>query len=316
MKMVRVGVVRGGTEESGYQKSMSDGSILLRALREHDLYESHDILIDKNEIWHMDGVPTSPERLAFHLDLCISTVQYPLQHHGYVESILRSLAIRCIHSPKEALRGYIPDSLARQIESVGVKLARRLKLGESDNIVRDVHTTFSPPYSVVFVDQAGELADLYYAKHMNDLIEFLNSEESRGEGTYILEEYIPGDEWAVTVLPEFRDTLWYTLHPIFVGSVNPAFRNNVPASRSAVGEFAAPPVRQALDLYSKLTASVMNLKTPATFTFRHIEGRKPTLLRITERHLLDSNEQLLRALKENAISESEFAHMLIEKNWN
>ncbi len=316
MATVRVGVVRGGTHSRFHQKSISDGAILLRALREHEMYEPHDILIDKDEVWHMDGLPIKPEKLAFHMDLCISTIEHPLQSSGYIESILRNFGIQCMHAPKESLRGYIPDSLARKIESVGVRIPRRLNLGESNNFLRDVHATFSPPYSLVFVNRKGEMDHLYHAKHMNDLAEFLNAHEQEDTGSYILEEYIPGDEWAVTVMPNFRETAWYTLHPIYVGTVTPAYRSNAPISRSAEGRFAAPNIREALDLYSKLASSVMEINIPTTFVFRHMEGRKPTLFRIIERHMIESDETLLNALKENAIPESDFAHMMIEKNWS
>lgn len=56
--MIRIGVIRGGSNIDGYQKSISDGSIILRALREHDDYSPHDILIDKNEKIYVDGVET------------------------------------------------------------------------------------------------------------------------------------------------------------------------------------------------------------------------------------------------------------------
>lgn len=314
-KTVRVGIVRGGTEARGYQKSLSDGAILLRALREHSEYEPHDILIDKDEIWHMDGVPVRPERLAFHLDFCISTVEHPLENQGFVESILRNFGISCIHAPKEALRGYIPDSLARKIESVGVRTARRMKIGDSGNFFRDVHATFSPPYSVVFVDQKGRVQNLYHAKHMHDLAHFLDNHQSQSSGEYFLEEYVSGDEWAVTVMPRFRETLWYTLHPVYVGTVNPAFRSTPPASRSREEGFAAPSVREALDLYAKLAAAALELDIPMTFVFRHQEGRKPALLRAMERHMIEDDHSLLHALKESAIPESEFTHMMIEKQW-
>lgn len=315
MQTVCVGVLRGGTDSVDYKKSMSSGSILLRALREHDDYDSHDILIDKNGVWHLDGVPVKPHQLINKIDLCIVTIEKPLKDLGYVESVIRSLGINCIHNPKSALRGYIPESLRNAIESVGVRMSRSLEVENPDvDFLKNIHNTFSPPYSLNFVNRLGEVSHIFHASNLNDVVDVFDNYQKKEEGNYIIEEYTAGDEWAVTIIPEFRGVKYYTLHPVYVGTINPAFKSNLPKNRSAQEGFANPAVREVLDLYAKLAAAAMPNNIPITFIFRHLEDRKPVLLRAIEHYILNNNTMLLDAMQESTVTESEFLDIILKNN--
>lgn len=312
MNTVRVGVIRGGSNLRGYQKSISDGSIILRALREHDNYEPHDILIDQNEVMHLDGVPTVPSNLLHAVDICISTIAHPLSKNGSIEKIVSKFGIPCVHTPKEALRGYIPDPLKDKIRSVGIRLPRQMELDfEDENLAHKIHKTFSPPYSLTFSRTSGEMGHISHAVTIDELFALLEKETPDETISYMIEEYIPGDEWSVTVLPNFRDMKWYTLHPVYRGSIRPAFRSNTPESRSAAGSFATPKVRESLDLYTKLAAGVIDPNMPTTFVFRHVENNKPVLFRIIDRHMLEDDPEVLRALEESAVSEGEYLDTIL-----
>jgi D-alanine-D-alanine ligase-like ATP-grasp enzyme len=314
MQTVCVGVLRGGTDSVDYQKSMSAGSILLRALREHDEYNPADILIDKNGVWHLDGVPVKPHQLINKIDLCIVTLEKPLENIGYVESVVRSLGINCVHNPKSALRGYIPESLRNAIESVGVRMARSLEVENPDiDFLKNIHNTFSPPYSLNFVNRLGEVSHIFHASNLNDVVDVFDNYQKKEEGNYIIEEYTAGDEWAVTIIPEFRGVKYYTLHPIYIGTTNPAFKSNLPKNRSAQDGFASPVVRESLDLYSKLAAAVMPTNIVTTFIFRHLENKKPVLLRAIEQYMLNDSDILLKAMNESAVSESEFLDIILNR---
>ena len=312
MDLIRVGVIRGGSNTSGYQKSISDGSIILRALREHDNYEPYDILIDRDEVWHLDGVPIMPSNLTSLVDIVISTIIYPLNQNGYVENIMKVLGIKCIHVPNDALLGYIPDSLRKEIQSVGIRLPEFLEINPHDNdLPKKIHQKFSPPYSLVSKDLIGRVNHISHVNNINELFDLLNNEDFSSH-KYILEEYIPGDKWAVTVMPNFRKSVWYTLHPFYLGTINPAFRSGAKLSRSAEGRFASPAVRESLDLYSKLASGTINPSVPTTFVFHHIENKKPVLFRIINRHILTDDEELLSALRESVVSEGEYLDRIIK----
>ena len=255
MRTIRVGVIRGGRNSDNYQKSISNGAIILRALREHDDYTGHDILIDKDEVWHLDGVPIVQANLINKIDICISTTDDILEKSGSLSKILKSLGIKHVYPSKESLRGYIPDSLKEQIKSVGVRTPKQLDLDFNDtNLAGQIHKTFSPPYSLIKVDSTGIVSHITHSKNIDELFEVLEKQELDSNQKYILEEYINGEEWAVNIIPNFRDTKFYTLHPVYLNTVNPAFKSNVQISRSAEGRFATPHVHGTLDLYGKLVA--------------------------------------------------------------
>lgn len=313
MQKISVGVVRGGSDMHDYKKSLSDGSVILRALREHEEYTAFDILIDQKEVWHLDGVPILPVNLMHKIDICISTINQPLDKHGFVERIIESLGIKCVHTPKSALRGYISPMLSSTINSAGVRSSRHIKIDEyHPSLLKTLHNTFSPPYSVSFVNKLGDIKHIFDATNFDDIVDIFSHHIKPEAGEYLIEEYIAGDEWAVTVMPQFRGVKYFTMHPVYKETVYPAFRSNIPKTPGSRDRFANPSVRETLDLYAKLAASVLDIEVPTTFTFRHFPDKKPVLMRIKERHMLHDDSTLLHALKENAIKESDFLKMLID----
>lgn len=311
--MIRIGVIRGGSNVSGYQKSISDGSIILRALREHNDYEPCDVLIDKNETIYVDGVETLPAKLAYKVDLCISTIIKPLAKNISVERMLKTFNIPCIIPPTESLRGYIPDSLKQQINNAGIRTPKRLPIDFSDeNLPQLIHKTFSPPYSLIKINADGRVEDLANVVNIEKLYEILEDPKLDHSQKYMIEEYIHGDEWAVTVMPNFRGSLWYSLHPIYLKTINPAFSSTAPISRSALENSPALHVRESLDLYTKLASGVIKPQIPTTFIFRHVEKRKPVLLRIIHRHMLGDHPEVLQALEASTVSPGEFVDCIIK----
>lgn len=315
MQVVRVGVIRGGSSNRHYSRSISDGSIILRALREHIEYSAYDILIDKKEVWHLDGVPIVPSQLIHKIDIAISTIDEPLEKNGFVDKIMSSLGIKCIYTPKDSLRGYIPHHIAKEINAAGVRNSKFIQTPEYHNsLLGTIHNTFSPPYTVGFVNKWGDTGYLFDATNLDDVVDIFTYHQKPEDGEYMIEEYVAGDEWAVTVVPDFRGAKYFTLHPVYTETIYPAFRSNIPKTISSRDKFAAPVVRETLDLYARLAASTLDINVPTTFTFRHFPDKKPVLMRVKERHILHNDHTLLNALKENAISESEFIDILLKKN--
>ena len=313
MQKIRIGVLRGGSNARGYQKSISDGAILLRAFRGNEKYVVLDILIDKEENWHIDGVPTKIERLQNNVDLVISTIEFPLKKIGYVEKSLHSLGIKCIHAPKESLRGYIDDTLLQKIKEVGVKIPSRMKLDFNDtNFATNIHKKFSPPYSLVFVNKAGVVNHLCDAVTIPDLIDFINTHDNYEQGEYYIEEYIDGDKFLVTIIPNFRGVPYYMLHPKYRDTTRSAFTKQKDTALSEDKSFANRNIHETLDLYAKLVSGTLDHKNPVTYIFKYKENSKPTLFRIIERHINNNDNLLIESLDDNAISLSEYVDLFLE----
>jgi len=62
----RVGVIRGGRGE-GYDTSLKTGENVLRNLPEQ--FEGVDILVDRDGIWHRNGLPEEPHQIIRHTDV-------------------------------------------------------------------------------------------------------------------------------------------------------------------------------------------------------------------------------------------------------
>ncbi len=315
MNRVRVGIMRGGTSILGYRRSISDGAILLRALREHDEYEPVDILIDKSEVWHIDGVPTTPEKIVHKIDVCLSTIEKPLKKEGYAHVILRTLGVKVLHTPPSALRGYIPESLKEKIRSVGVRMPRHIEIGSMDDgIISYIHKNFSPPYSIHFVNVDGVMQHIFHATTLEDVHDVFTHHEKTEIGNYMVEDFIPGEKWAITVIPGYRGMRHYTTHPVYLGLVNPPFRSNIPVSRSAMHGFADPATKESLDLYAKLVSSAIDTNHPKTLIFHFEPKKKPVLMRIIDRHLLHDDYLLTSSMKESGITEADFVKLILDRN--
>lgn len=227
--------------------------------------------------------------------------------------MLKTFNIPCIVPPNESLRGYIPDHLKQQISSIGIRIPKQIPVDfNNPELPKLIHKTFSPPYSLIMVNLDGEVLDLGNPKTIQELYEILENQKGGHGQKYIIQEYIHGDEWAVTIMPNFRGVKWHTLHPIYLKTVNPAFSSNAPISPSALEKSPVLNVRESLDLHAKLTAGVIKPQVPTTFVFRHIEKRKPVLLHIIHRHMLGDHPEVIQALKESTVTEGEFVDCIIK----
>ena len=74
--MIRVGVVRGGTN-NGYDMSLHSGGHILAHLRSdklNDKYKPVDIFIDREGVWHINGLPANIEKVANTVDVIFNTL--------------------------------------------------------------------------------------------------------------------------------------------------------------------------------------------------------------------------------------------------
>ena len=82
MSQLRVGILRGGPS-SEYEVSLLTGASILKALPEK--YKKEDILITKDGVWHLRGIPIDPLNLANHLDVAATGFKQgidDIQIHG------------------------------------------------------------------------------------------------------------------------------------------------------------------------------------------------------------------------------------------
>ena len=85
MSKIRVGVLRGGPSDE-YNVSLKTGGNVLRNLPEK--YIAQDILITKDGVWHVGGVPHTPEQALKKIDVIFNALHGSFGEDGKVQKIL------------------------------------------------------------------------------------------------------------------------------------------------------------------------------------------------------------------------------------
>lgn len=89
LKKLRVGVLRGGPS-SEYEVSLKTGNNVLSTLRDSGKYVVRDIFIDKNGVWHVDGVPRGFDRIFPHIDVAFNALHGQYGEDGRVQQLLEA----------------------------------------------------------------------------------------------------------------------------------------------------------------------------------------------------------------------------------
>ncbi len=152
----RVGILRGGAEE-GYEKSIRDGGVILSHVRENlsDSWKPMDILIDKDGVWHLGGVPILPVDLMHKIDVAWNMV------HSSMSGILSDIGVSYVGvGTFSHILFNNKEVLAKHLESIGVKMPRHIVLplyqedfdGPKDKYAfrkaQEIHAKFPAPWIV------------------------------------------------------------------------------------------------------------------------------------------------------------------------
>ena len=188
----RVGILRGETGKH-YASSLQKGGEIILLISENlgEKYKTFDILIDKDYIWHINGLPINPGDLVSRIDIVWNT------SHPSLSNILDSLAI-----PNVGVSFFCSslenskDILREHIKSLGLSMPRYII---SPKNAREVFEKFGSPWIVKKYNEARVV------KTFNELLEIIN-----GSNDLIVEEFIPGKIASVHTVPKFRGQDIYT----------------------------------------------------------------------------------------------------------
>src|SRR3989338_4394779 len=185
----RVGILRGGTGEH-YASSLKKGGDIILYISENlsNKYKVVDILIDKDHIWHLGGLPISPSDLAHRVDIVWNTT------HPSFSNILDSLSI-----PNIGISSFFhilennKDTLRKHIKDLEISLPRQVVSSKSARVVFE---KFGSPWVVKsFSDGSNSLA-----VHL----------------AHTFKEFIVGKVASVHSVPYFRGQEFYVFPPINV----------------------------------------------------------------------------------------------------
>ena len=208
--MKRVGILRGGAGND-YESSLRKGGEIILYIHENlsDKWKAVDILIDKNGIWHINGVPISPADLFHKVD-----VVWNLSHPSF-SNILHSLSISNVSDG--TFLGALQNSremLREHMKQIGVQMPRSIVLPvyqkDFDGLreryaikkAKEVHKKFSSPWVVKSFTNDSNMA-IHLAKTFPELVDAIE-DGVKHEKSILVEEFIAGKVASVHSVPEFR----------------------------------------------------------------------------------------------------------------
>ena len=214
--MKRVGILRGGAGND-YESSLRKGGEIILYIHENlsDKWKAVDILIDKNGIWHINGVPISPADLFHKVD-----VVWNLSHPSF-SNILHSLSISNVSDG--TFLGALQNSremLREHMKQIGVQMPRSIVLPvyqkDFDGLreryaikkAKEVHEKFSSPWVVKSFTNDSNMA-IHLAKTFPELVDAIE-DGVKHEKSILVEEFIAGKVASVHSVPEFRGENIYT----------------------------------------------------------------------------------------------------------
>lgn len=225
--MIRVGVIRGGPS-SEYEVSLNTGGNVLQHLRGEQLghrYKAHDILIDRQGYWHLNGMPTSLEKVYNSVDVIFNALHGDYGEDGKLQQLLEQWKIPYTGSgPFASALGYNKALAKERFKTLGIKTPKHMLFpayledldGERDEYAkrkaREVWNKISPPWIVKPVS-GGSSVGIKICKTFPELVLAFNQLVDENV-SIIVEEFIQGKEATVGVIDGFRGQRVYTLPPI------------------------------------------------------------------------------------------------------
>lgn len=192
---------------------------MLSALPE-DKYDTRDIFIDRNGLWHVRGTPADPARALAQVDVVLNALHGGPGEDGTVQRILERF-----HVPYSGSRP-LPSSVslnkarARELfQRAGLPIARGAAFNldnpmNTRDMARAVFAQFGPPYIVKPVYE-GAGSGIVYVPTIIELPDAIG-DVLDAYGAALIEEYVIGEEATVGILEHFRGEDVYAFPPAHV----------------------------------------------------------------------------------------------------
>ncbi|MDQ3075698.1 MAG: hypothetical protein M3Q34_01045 [bacterium] len=218
MQKVRVGILRGGANEN-YETSLREGSKMISYITENlpNKCIPLDIFVDKDGVWHLQGIPIVPFDLIHKVDVVWDTtvpaMSQVLEGHislfkvpNFAWSMANSKALLREHMktidvqmPMHILMPPYQEDFDGPLDSYAVKKAR------------EVHAKFGAPWIVKSFTRNPDVG-VHTAKTFPALIDAIE-DLSQHKESILVEELIPGKRGGVHTIPGFRGEDLYHMLP-------------------------------------------------------------------------------------------------------
>jgi hypothetical protein len=214
--MKKVGILRGGAGEH-YASSLRKGGEIISHIFENlsEKWMPVDILIDREGIWHINGIPISPADLMHRVDVVwnmahpgasviLDNFSIPNVSHGSFSSALEN--------SKEILREHMGKIGVQMPRSVILPLYQKDFDGPRERYAikkaKEVFEKFPSPWIVKSFMPDSNMG-IHLAKTFNELAGAIE-DGVKHEKSILIEEFIAGKVASVHSVPHFRGQDIYT----------------------------------------------------------------------------------------------------------
>ncbi len=223
MDKKRIGIIRGGMGDY-YNSSLIKGGDVISHIFENlsDKYNIVDILIDKKDIWHLNGVPINPADLIHKIDISWNTVQHPS-----VSAVLNNIAVPNIEnrsflgtleSNNEMLRKHIKDVDVQMPRSIVFPAYQEDFDGDRSSYslrkAKEVFEKFSSPWIVKSYTPDSNLG-IHLAKTFPELVYAIEDGVAHNK-SILVEEFILGKAGSTHSVSGFRKDFLKEKNDIYV----------------------------------------------------------------------------------------------------
>jgi len=205
-----IAVLRGGPS-SEYEVSLKTGKSVITTLQ--DVYKIIDITIDKQGVWHKEGIEVEPIRVLRGVDVVFNAMHGEYGEDGQVQDLLQSLNVPFTGPKKLAAVVSINKVKTKELyESYNIKTPdyRVVEKGEDiHQVAVEMVREFRMPVIVKPADK-GSSVGITIATNYKEL-ETAFSVLFENCNVILVEEVIKGKEGTVGVVEGLRDEKLYTL---------------------------------------------------------------------------------------------------------
>lgn len=226
--MLKIGVIRGGISGE-YEVSLLSGAQVLSHLRNDEKlkkkYKAIDIFIDRDGVWHINGIPTKLDKVARKVDVVINALHGDYGEDGKIQQELELFKIPYTGSgPLSSAVGYNKFLSKQEFEKLGIKTPRHILFpvyqvdfdGPRDlyatKKAKEVWEKLPPPW-IVKPLTGGSSMGVHVCKTFDDLVHAFQVGVNE-QVSCLVEEFISGKEATVGVIDNFRGQKVYALPPI------------------------------------------------------------------------------------------------------
>lgn len=207
---IRVGILRGGVGDH-YDFSLKHGADFILFFLENlsHKYKAFDILVDKENAWHLNGLPIHPEKLLYKVD-----VVWNLADEKY-SNILESFSIPHIGTPSfSSLFLDNREKLKEVLKNINIHMPRYVVLpfyqkdfdGEEDIYIykkaKEVFNKFPAPWMVRSFARDKDMG-VHLAQNFPELLEAIKDGVQHKQ-SILVEEFILGKNFSTHSVSGFR----------------------------------------------------------------------------------------------------------------